>query len=60
MWPGKSFNPNFWPDQSDRNSSKFIRCLEIQSKIAEVISVCTLNPLRLGSHCGISCVLSGF
>ena len=47
LWPDKSVNTNFWQYQSDRDSGKFICCLEIQSKIAEIISVCILNPLRL-------------
>ena len=46
-WPDKSVNTNFWQYQSDRDSRKFICYLEIQSKIAEIISVCILNPLRL-------------
>ena len=46
-WPDKSVNTNFWQYQSDRDSGKFICYLEIQSKIAEIISVCILNPLRL-------------
>ena len=33
---------------------------KFKSKIAEVISVCTLNPLRLDSHRGFNNVLSGF
>ena len=47
LWPDKSVNTNFWQYQSDRDSGKFICCLEIQSKIAEIISVCILNLLRL-------------
>ena len=47
LWPDKSVNTNFWQYQSDRDSGKFICCLEIHSEIAEIISVCILNPLRL-------------
>ena len=31
----------------DRNNDKFTCCLEIQSKIAELIPICTLNSLKL-------------
>ena len=47
LWLRKSVNPNFWQYQSDRNNEKFNCCLEIQSEIAEIISICTLNPLKL-------------
>ena len=45
-WPGKSVNPNFRQYQSRRNSNKFNCCLEIQSKIAARISICTLNSSK--------------
>ena len=59
-WPGKSVNPNFWQYQSEWSSDKFICCLEIQSKNAEIISISTLNPARFGFHCIFNWVLSGF
>ena len=30
----------------DRNNEKFTCCLEIQSKMAEIMSICTLNLLN--------------
>ena len=47
LWLRKSVNPNFWQYQSDRSNEKFNCWLEIQSEIAEIISICTLNPLKL-------------
>ena len=52
--------PNFWQHESDRNSDKFIFLLQRQSKIVEIISVYTKNPLRLDSQCGFNLALSGF
>ena len=47
LWLRKYVNPNFWQYQSYRNNEKFNCYLEIQSEIAEIISICTLNPLKL-------------
>ena len=50
LWPGKSVNSNFPQYQSDRNNNKFNCCLEIQSKKAARISICSLNPSKLNSN----------
>ena len=46
-WPGKFVIPNFRQYQSYRSNDKFNCCLEIKSKMAARVSVCTLNPLNL-------------
>ena len=46
-WLGKSVNPNFWQYQPNRNNDKFTCSLEIQSNITEIITICTLNPLKV-------------
>ena len=58
--PVNNLYPNFWQYQSDRNIDKLIFYLNIQSKNAEIISISTLNPLRLGSYCVFNWVLSEF
>ena len=58
--PVNNLYPNFWQYQSDRNIDKLIFYLNIQSKNTEIISISTLNPLRLGSHCVFNWVLSEF
>ena len=50
LWPGESVNLNFRQYQSDRNNNKFNYCLKIQSKIAAIISISILNPLKLPSN----------
>ena len=49
-WLGKSVNPNFWQYQPNRNNDKFTCSLEIQSNITEIITICTLNPLKVPSN----------
>ena len=49
-WHGKSVNPDFLQCQSYRKNDNFNCCLEIKSKIAAIISICTLNPLKLSSN----------
>ena len=48
--PGKFVNPNFRQYQSDRNNGKFNCCLEIQPKMAAIVSICTLKALKLFSQ----------
>ena len=45
-WNGTSVIPNFRQNQSDKNNGKFTYCLEIKSKMAVIVSIYTLNPLK--------------
>ena len=47
---GKLVNPKLWQYQSDRNNDTFNCCLEVESKMAARISICTLSPLKLHSR----------
>ena len=49
-WFSKLINPILQQYQYDRNYGKFNCCLEIQSKLTAIISICTLNPLKLPSN----------
>ena len=49
-WLSKLINPILQQYQYDRNYGKFNCCLEIQSKLTAIISICTLNPLKLPSN----------
>ena len=49
-WLSKFINPIFQQYQYDRNYGKFNCCLEIQSKLTAIISICTLNPLKPPSN----------
>ena len=59
-WSDKSVNHNFRQHQSDKSNGKFACCLEIKSKMVEIISICNLRPLTFGSKRGFKWVLPGF